>query len=49
MELNMWRKFQGGENWRIEHNIPFSWEAIVEISSAGYAPEAIFSQPYVDS
>jgi len=33
----------------LEHNIPFSWEAIVEISSARYAPEAIFSQVYLDS
>ena len=31
----------------LEHNTPFSWDAIVEISSAGYAPEAIFSQAYL--
>ena len=44
MELNIWEKFS---RFQLEHNIPFSWEAIVEISSAGYAPEAIISHLYL--
>jgi len=31
----------------LEHNIPFSFEAMVEISRAGYVPEAIFSHLYI--